>query len=60
MNDDSEDLNERFKNVPPVIVGSKLLIRGSSEWEKREWARQIAGCRCLSFGPVPRYNTTVL
>ena len=30
----------------------RLLIRGTPEWDKREHAREAAGCRCLSFGPI--------
>lgn len=38
--------------IPDVIKGTRLLIRGTVEWDKRELARAESGCRLLSFGTV--------
>ena len=32
------------------IVDGRPLIRGTPEWEEREFARCAAGCSLLSFG----------
>ena len=29
------------------------LIRGTSDWDKREQQRQLAGCACICYGAIP-------
>jgi hypothetical protein len=31
---------------------NKFLIRGSSEWDAREWEREKRGCCLLSYGTI--------
>ena len=42
-----------LSNVPPFLVNREILIRGTPEWDVREWARKQAGCKCISIGPIP-------
>lgn len=41
-----------------LLVGP--MARGTDEWEHREAQRQIAGCKCLSYGQLPREEATVI
>lgn len=34
------------------IVSRGPLIRGTQEWEDRELARAVLGCRCMSHGTI--------
>lgn len=47
-----EPYNDSDLVVPPAVQGSKLLLRGTPEWDRREQARQKMGCHCLSFGTI--------
>lgn len=43
----------RVLNVEP---GDKMKlpfpIRGTTEWDDREYERHLLDCKCLSFGPI--------
>ena len=32
----------------------RLILRGTLEWDDREEEREEMGCKCLSYGPIPR------
>lgn len=46
---------------PPIdnaVQNGKLLLRGSPEWDRREYQRFMVGCSLLSFGTVYDSNKT--
>ena len=38
--------------IPDIRQHGKVIIRGTPEWDQRELARSIAGCFCISMGPI--------
>lgn len=38
--------------IPSVIQDGKLIIRGTTEWDDREYARYMSGCYCICLGSI--------
>ncbi len=45
-------IEEQHQHIPSAVVDRQIILRGSEQWNDREYARKLAGCRCLSFGTL--------
>lgn len=49
---EAPDLRSQFEEQPTYSGGIPFPIRGSAEWDEREYRRRACGCACISLGPL--------